>query len=171
MEWTRLESNTGLSPGEARRLNFQHMDRVRFGRALGYGARHAMKTLVTAVDAATAEDPSSKRAKPGADSDQAATAPLLEDGRDPHGPTGSTPISRTGPDCQSRPSDGEDCGPGAGQAAGIAARHPPFRRRGVEAICAALRSAWTRGFGRLLRNLCDGCAGGSGAAARELAPT
>jgi hypothetical protein len=36
------------------------MDRVRFGRALGYGARHAMKTLVTAVDAATAEDPSAK---------------------------------------------------------------------------------------------------------------
>jgi hypothetical protein len=38
------------------------MDRVRFGRALGYGARHAVKTLVTAVDAATAEDPSRKAA-------------------------------------------------------------------------------------------------------------
>ena len=36
------------------------MDRVRFGRALGYGARHAIKTLVTAVDAATSEDPSAK---------------------------------------------------------------------------------------------------------------
>ena len=33
------------------------MDAVRFGRALGFGARQAAKTLVTAVDAATAEDP------------------------------------------------------------------------------------------------------------------
>lgn len=37
------------------------MDRVRFGRALGFGARQAMKTLVTAVDAATAENPSAAR--------------------------------------------------------------------------------------------------------------
>ncbi|MGA8939736.1 MAG: hypothetical protein WB439_11285 [Acidobacteriaceae bacterium] len=29
------------------------MDRVRFGRALGYGARHAAKTLMQAADAAT----------------------------------------------------------------------------------------------------------------------
>ena len=36
------------------------MDKVRFGRALGMGARHAVKTLVTAVDAATAENPSAK---------------------------------------------------------------------------------------------------------------
>ncbi|HEY4382638.1 MAG TPA: hypothetical protein VGN01_20005 [Acidobacteriaceae bacterium] len=34
------------------------MDRVRFGRALGFGARQAVKTLVNAVDAATAENPS-----------------------------------------------------------------------------------------------------------------
>jgi hypothetical protein len=33
------------------------MDRVRLGRALGYGARHAAKTLVSAVDAATSADP------------------------------------------------------------------------------------------------------------------
>jgi hypothetical protein len=38
------------------------MDRVRFGRALGFGARAAMKTLVTAADAAVAENPSAKRA-------------------------------------------------------------------------------------------------------------
>jgi hypothetical protein len=38
------------------------MDRVRFGRALGFGARQAVKTLVTAVDAATAANPSDKRA-------------------------------------------------------------------------------------------------------------
>jgi hypothetical protein len=37
------------------------MDAVRFGRALGTGARQAVKTLVTAVDAATAENPAAKR--------------------------------------------------------------------------------------------------------------
>jgi len=40
------------------------MDRVRFGRALGFGARQAMKTLVTAVDAATAENPSTGNIAP-----------------------------------------------------------------------------------------------------------
>lgn len=34
------------------------MDRVRFGRALGYGARHAAKSLAKAVDAATSPNPS-----------------------------------------------------------------------------------------------------------------
>jgi hypothetical protein len=33
------------------------MDRVRFGRALGYGARHAAKTLMKAADAATTASP------------------------------------------------------------------------------------------------------------------
>ncbi len=33
------------------------MDRVRFGRALGYGARHAAKAVAKAVDAATAPNP------------------------------------------------------------------------------------------------------------------
>ena len=37
----------------------QGMDAVRFGRALGFGARHAAKTVVAAVDAATAANPSS----------------------------------------------------------------------------------------------------------------
>jgi hypothetical protein len=36
------------------------MDRVRFGRALGYGARHAAKTLMQVADAASA--PSAPRA-------------------------------------------------------------------------------------------------------------
>lgn len=36
------------------------MDSVRFGRALGFGARAAAKTLVTAVDAATSPNPSAK---------------------------------------------------------------------------------------------------------------
>jgi hypothetical protein len=33
------------------------MDRVRFGRALGYGARHAAKSLMQAADAATTPNP------------------------------------------------------------------------------------------------------------------
>lgn len=33
------------------------MDRVRFGRALGFGTRQAVKTIMTAVDAATADNP------------------------------------------------------------------------------------------------------------------
>jgi hypothetical protein len=34
------------------------MDRVRFGRALGYGVRHAAKSLAQAADAATTPNPS-----------------------------------------------------------------------------------------------------------------
>ena len=37
------------------------MDSVRFGRALGVGARAAAKTLVTAVDAAATPNPSPAR--------------------------------------------------------------------------------------------------------------
>jgi hypothetical protein len=41
------------------------MDRVKFGRALGYGARHAAKTLVQAAEAANAPNPTpSKPASP-----------------------------------------------------------------------------------------------------------
>jgi hypothetical protein len=49
------------------------MDSVRFGRALGIGARAAAKTLVTAVDAATAPNPSSS-GKAGTQTAPAATA-------------------------------------------------------------------------------------------------
>lgn len=48
------------------------MDSVRFGRALGIGARLAAKTLVTAAEAATAPNPSSAGAKGGPDSGAAA---------------------------------------------------------------------------------------------------
>ncbi len=41
------------------------MDRVKFGRALGYGARHAAKTLVQAAEAASAPNPASDT-RPGA---------------------------------------------------------------------------------------------------------
>ncbi|HEX4578315.1 MAG TPA: hypothetical protein VH117_13245 [Edaphobacter sp.] len=49
------------------------MDSVRFGRALGVGARAAAKTLVTAVDAATAPNPSAG-AKPKQSAASASTA-------------------------------------------------------------------------------------------------
>jgi hypothetical protein len=42
------------------------MDSVRFGRVLGIGARLAAKTMVSAVDAATAPNPSAAKAKQGA---------------------------------------------------------------------------------------------------------
>jgi hypothetical protein len=40
------------------------MDKVRLGRALGYGARHAAKSVVKAVDAASAPNPSRAAARP-----------------------------------------------------------------------------------------------------------
>ena len=48
------------------------MDVVRFGRALGFGARQAVKTVTSAVDAATADNPSGRSARRGASSAQAA---------------------------------------------------------------------------------------------------
>jgi hypothetical protein len=48
------------------------MDSVRFGRALGIGARLAAKTMVSAVDAATAPNPSAAKAKQGTGSGPAA---------------------------------------------------------------------------------------------------
>jgi hypothetical protein len=51
------------------------MDSVRFGRALGIGARAAAKTLVTAVDAATSPNPSAvAKAKQGAGAASTAAA-------------------------------------------------------------------------------------------------
>ena len=57
--------------GPGREATLRSMDRVRFGRALGFGARQAVKTLVTAVDAATAPNPSDKNT--GANSGQPAS--------------------------------------------------------------------------------------------------
>jgi hypothetical protein len=51
------------------------MDRVRLGRALGYGARHATKTLISAVDAATAPNPSGAASQQTARPNPAATTP------------------------------------------------------------------------------------------------
>lgn len=51
------------------------MDSVRFGRALGIGARLAAKTLVTAVDAAAAPNPSAPPARTSPPSPQPYTPP------------------------------------------------------------------------------------------------
>ncbi|MGA7155886.1 MAG: hypothetical protein WBY53_03520 [Acidobacteriaceae bacterium] len=59
------------------------MDRVRFGRALGYGARHAAKTLMQAADAATTPGP----ARPAS---SAASAPQVQATR----PTGRIQAAR-----------------------------------------------------------------------------
>jgi hypothetical protein len=40
------------------------MDKVRFGRALGYGARHAAKAVAEALDAATTPDPTPAARRP-----------------------------------------------------------------------------------------------------------
>jgi len=51
------------------------MDAVRFGRALGFGARQAVKTVTAAVSAATAENPSGKGADKGANTGSAVPKP------------------------------------------------------------------------------------------------
>ena len=56
------------------------MDSVRFGRALGVGARVAAKTLATAVDAATSPDPSAaEKAKQGTEAARAAASSSAAD--------------------------------------------------------------------------------------------
>ena len=57
------------------------MDRVRFGRALGFGARHAVKTIMTAFDAATADSPTtapSAKSRPARPSTPAPSQPQIQ---------------------------------------------------------------------------------------------
>jgi hypothetical protein len=68
------------------------MDRVRFGRVLGFGARQAVKTLVTAVDAATAENPSAKGASRSANTSQAVAQTRVEAAAD--APAGAAQTAR-----------------------------------------------------------------------------
>src|SRR3979490_3448645 len=57
------------------------MDSVRFGRVLGIGARLAAKTMVSAVEAATAPNPSAAaKAKVSADAASASTAASGQEG-------------------------------------------------------------------------------------------
>ena len=65
------------------------MDVVRFGRALGFGARQAVKTVTAAVDAATAENPSrtsaGRSASAGENAGPAPTRPQAQGAADtPH---------------------------------------------------------------------------------------
>jgi hypothetical protein len=53
------------------------MDRVRFGRALGFGTKQAVKTLMAAVDAATAENPSARSASRIVNTGQAVAQPRV----------------------------------------------------------------------------------------------
>lgn len=54
------------------------MDKVRFGRALGKGARHAAKSLLEAADAAASPDPRPKAAAPSRTTAQAAGSRAAE---------------------------------------------------------------------------------------------
>jgi hypothetical protein len=51
------------------------MDSVRFGRALGFGARSAAKALITAVDAASSPNPSAPQRPAAKPAPQTAAAP------------------------------------------------------------------------------------------------
>jgi hypothetical protein len=52
-----FDGRAGVFSGEGGTATLNGMDSVRFGRALGVGARAAAKSLVTAVDAATTPNP------------------------------------------------------------------------------------------------------------------
>jgi len=56
-------------------LYTSRMDAVRFGRALGFGARQAVKTVTAAVEAATAESSSAQSAGTTASAGEAAARP------------------------------------------------------------------------------------------------
>lgn len=64
--------NPAKATGSMKLHYTSRMDVVRFGRALGFGARQAVKTVTSAVDAATADNPSGRSARRGASSAQAA---------------------------------------------------------------------------------------------------
>ena len=54
------------------------MDRVRFGRALGYGARHAARSLAQAAQAAGAPNPSAAASQPAQESPRPPSPPVAE---------------------------------------------------------------------------------------------
>jgi hypothetical protein len=74
------------------------MDVVRFGRALGFGARQAVKTVTAAVDAATAENPSrksaSRSASAGANAGPASPRPQAQGAADPPHTTSPAAMSK-----------------------------------------------------------------------------
>jgi Flp pilus assembly protein TadB len=70
------------------------MDVVRFGRALGFGARQAVKTVTAAVDAATSENPSHKSTSTGAYSGQANARPQARPAADSSASASGTAASK-----------------------------------------------------------------------------
>jgi len=60
-----LDAAKRFLDGWGRRATLASMDSVRFGRVLGVGARLAAKTVASAVDAATAPNPSAKSESAG----------------------------------------------------------------------------------------------------------
>jgi hypothetical protein len=71
------------------------MDRVRFGRALGFGARQAVKTIMTAANAATADSPTaaapSTKSSPAASGPAPAPAPFQPEIQSPSRPRPASP--------------------------------------------------------------------------------
>jgi hypothetical protein len=119
------------------------MDRVRFGRALGYGARQAVKTLVAAADAATADSPSSNPpsvpvGSSGAAKVRGATLVEREAPRPASPPAAANGAARagakTGPPTARKPANARDLRKGVGRGAkrfGEAVWGPVVRLSGV----------------------------------------
>jgi hypothetical protein len=68
------------------------MDRVRFGRALGFGTRQAVKTIMTAVDAATADNPAASPSAKSSPAHPAAPTTKPSPTRPAHPSTSVSPI-------------------------------------------------------------------------------
>ncbi len=87
-----------MSTRSVKLLYTSSMDVVRFGRALGFGARQAVKTVTAAVDAATAENPSRKSAgtsaSAGANAGSASPRPQASGAADPPHTTAPAAMSK-----------------------------------------------------------------------------
>ena len=129
------------APGKL--LYTSSMDRVRFGRALGVGARHAMKTLVAAADAATAENPSTKSAPRIGNASQTAQAPRAVEPSRMSQP-GTVAIPATGDLSEpTNPAAQEFAPPTAAQKAAHTAVQGVRQARGVKhGLRRGLQEAW-----------------------------
>ncbi len=144
-------------------LYTSRMDAVRFGRALGFGARQAVKTVTSAVSAATAENPSAKEISHrgeygcgGCEAYRTLGGGLNQDGVPNNVRQGS-------------PSSSADCRPGARSEQEAAARRPELWRDGMEDIHAPWGRALAGGLRGLLRAVRSVRAGGCVASARGVA--
>ncbi len=143
------------------------MDVVRFGRALGFGARQAVKTVTSAVDAATADNPSGRSAGRGASSAQAArpqAGPAADSTQTTAPAAAGTATSKA--IHQAAPYHGPDRHPGAWNEAGAAQRGTALWPH-MEDVCAPVGRAVAGGCGRRLRALRCVCRNWSVESARE----